>query len=66
MDRNSLDREPAHKKVYEFIKYEGHVTKDEIHRFVNEHNTAAGIQVLYDLMAAGYVTCIDGEYYVNE
>lgn len=66
MNKELLEREPAHKKVYDFIKCERHVTRDEIHKFVNEHNIAAGMQVLSDLMAGGYVTCIDGEYCVNE
>lgn len=65
MNKEQLDRESAHKKVYDFIKYERHVTRDEIHQFVNEHNIAAGMQVLSDLMEAGYVTCIDEEYCVN-
>lgn len=65
MNSKSL-QEPNHGKVINFIRTNRHVTKDELHLFINECNIPAGMQIFYDLLAANIIKDVDGEFCLNE
>lgn len=53
-------------KVEMFIRAYRHVSRDEIHQFINDHHMPAGMQIVYDLLAANVIEQVDGEYRIKE
>ena len=62
---SKLSQSPAYGKVLKFIQINRHVTKDELHLFINECNLPAGMQIFYDLLAANAIKDVDGKFCLN-